>query len=130
MFTSKTAKTVKTLSSFLAVSILATVSFLVLTNSTPAVSADSGVCSAKGDVTDSSDGLGIIFTVTTTGLCSDTPLVLTSIDADGNSKVLASLALKSNSDGGKVASVSFVPLKSVKSYVVNVENAFTATVNP
>ena len=108
--------------------ILVSVTFLGHSNS--AASASEASCLAKGVVTNSPDGSGVVFTVTTNGVCKDTPLVLTSVDANGVKTVLASLPLTSDNKGGKVASVSFVPSKSVASYVVNVENAFSATVNP
>lgn len=110
---------------------IALASFSVLTHpGSNAASASESPCLANGVVNNSPDGNGIVFTVTTKGICQETPLVLTSVDANGVKTVLASLPLLLDNEGNKVASVSFVPSKSVTSYVVNVENAFSATINP
>lgn len=114
------------------IAVISLTTAVVLTHSTPSASAssESTLCSAKGDITNAPDGTGIVFTVTTNGTCKDAPLILTSIDPEGNKKVLATLPLTSNSDGTKVVSVSFIPDKTVASYVVNVAQAFSATVTP
>ena len=124
------ARKVKVMVTGLSLLAVVLVSANYLVHSGNAASAVESSCIAKGVVSNSPDGNGVVFTVTTTGLCKDTPLVLTSVDSIGAKTVLASLPFTSNDKGEKVASVSFVPEKQVASYVVNVENAFTATVNP
>lgn len=116
----------------LSIALISIVTGITLTNPTTSASAspESIPCSSSGEVTNAPDETSIIFTVTLNGLCKDAPLVLTSIDPSGAEKVLAILPLTSNSDGTKTVSVSFTPKKSVASYVVNVAEAFSATVTP
>jgi len=109
---------------------IALASFSILTHPGNAASASESPCLANGVVNNSPDGNGVVFTVTTKGTCQDAPLVLTSVDSNGIKTVLASLPLIPDEKGAKVASVSIVPSKSVASYAVNVENAFSATINP
>lgn len=108
------------------VAILSAITVVVLSQSPTSASA-SVTCSAKGEVTNAPDGIGIVFTVTTTGLCEEAPLVLTAVSSDEVSQVLATVPLTLNSDGTRIVSVSFAPDKSVASYIVSVGEIFSAT---
>lgn len=88
-------------------------------------------CSSHGVVEDSPKGNNnVIVTVETTAGCPANPLIVTELSEEGYENVILTILPDIEKDGTRVAKAEFNVSKYVKSYLVTIDGAFSASLTP